>query len=705
MKSHNTLFHALCLTLVLLFMPLLAFGQENVSKGDANGDGVINAADITETINYIKGHPTERFILSNADIDSNGVVNEEDIKAIADLIRQSAISKEDIDAVFFFVDEEQVSPDAPFAISLMNDNAIFGFVNENSQVVLLLLDYYAFQWYIMHSGSDGVVLYYPYDPKTNEPGNRIIAYNEYDDHRRMGFFQADWERNEFEADSIIVIKPAALSRTTTRGYIRYYNDPLKSLTTMVMRKYSNTMQELSDKLNIFKTIEKTVTSKIKSYMPKWVWLDNTSNVLNLEVKATSSWAEQFESGNPFSVRFDKASERTFEKYNTDVVSDLGKDEMCDIFTKHFSLFDKEDVKDVQQWVDIAESINKTIADEDNVQEAKRVSKRVWERVITTNNTIPSQMMDLESQPEYRVNVNVSNISSSSATLSGSYVEVYGGASIFKMGYRIIGPDGEEDIDAWKLPAKQITNLKPGTTYSVYAYLSSTSTASGKYTSKTITFTTLEDNITVSPESLSFDAEGGTKTVTVTATEGVKWSVTSYPGWTKVSTSDNVLTVTVGEGDEEERSGSIVIEAQMLSGEVKNVTINISQEAKKIEIPTTGDIVFTGTGCNAILNIKDGEYYLKIYVDDYVMDEGCLSKKPTTTYVSFDDGVSYSIQNFQYSASENEIRRSYDIFAGPDRIAIDMVISNLNTQTPTLDYRLTVTGHDYGNIVLHMTGKR
>lgn len=681
MKSHYTLFHALCLTLVILLMPLFAFGQENVFKGDANGDGVINAADIVEVTAYIMGSQSAQFNLMNADANGDGTIDNADIKAIANLIMKAYIDKEDVKIVFYYLDESS-SFDVPFFASIMENNAMIGFKNGTSNPVLLSYNFYADLWFIIRA-DENKLLYYPYDPTTGTVGDRIIVFNELEDHCRVGFFQADWDKNEFVADTLVIENSENACRRMANK---------RAINRVSVEQYTTGefFEKLSNKFNI----QKKVTELVEKKMPQWKWLKNVVKGLEYEAVTTNSLSKQLKNKEPENVRF--------EDIGKDIIVENVKGEAKDMLGIKKSLWSNP--KDC--WNLLKSGTSELLFNAgDNYysdQEVSEMTNRLWSH---TQISIPEETINLRNLAKYHVSVSVSDVTSNSVVLNGAYKEVYQGAAVNKMGYRLIGPDGEEDIDAFNLPRKEVRGLKPGTTYQVYAYLSSVHASGGKYTSKTITFTTLEDNITVSPESLSFDAEGGTKTVTVTATEGVKWSVTSYPGWTKVSTSDNVLTVTVGEGDEEERSGSIVIEAQMLSGEVKNVTINISQEAKKIEIPTTGDIVFTGTGCNAILNIKDGEYYLKIYVDDYVMDEGCLSKKPTTTYVSFDDGVSYSIQNFQYSASENEIRRSYDIFAGPDRIAIDMVISNLNTQTPTLDYRLTVTGHDYGNIVLHMTGKR
>ena len=55
-------------------------------KGDANGDGTVNAADIVEVVNYIMGHPSGKFKEDAADANGDSVVNAADIVAIVNII-------------------------------------------------------------------------------------------------------------------------------------------------------------------------------------------------------------------------------------------------------------------------------------------------------------------------------------------------------------------------------------------------------------------------------------------------------------------------------------------------------------------------------------------------------------------------------------------------------------------------------------------
>ena len=55
-------------------------------KGDANGDGIVNVADIAEVVNYLKGNPSIKFDHAAADVDSSGDVTENDVSGIVNII-------------------------------------------------------------------------------------------------------------------------------------------------------------------------------------------------------------------------------------------------------------------------------------------------------------------------------------------------------------------------------------------------------------------------------------------------------------------------------------------------------------------------------------------------------------------------------------------------------------------------------------------
>jgi len=66
-------------------------------KGDANGDGAVNAADIFEVVNCIMGNPSEKFDKEAADVNGDGVINAADITAIVNIVIGGAAVIAEID--------------------------------------------------------------------------------------------------------------------------------------------------------------------------------------------------------------------------------------------------------------------------------------------------------------------------------------------------------------------------------------------------------------------------------------------------------------------------------------------------------------------------------------------------------------------------------------------------------------------------------
>lgn len=58
-------------------------------KGDANGDGVVNVADVVELVNYINGNPSEKFKETLADVNNDGNIDKTDIEEIVKIIMES----------------------------------------------------------------------------------------------------------------------------------------------------------------------------------------------------------------------------------------------------------------------------------------------------------------------------------------------------------------------------------------------------------------------------------------------------------------------------------------------------------------------------------------------------------------------------------------------------------------------------------------
>lgn len=93
------------LLLLLIFaLAMVSAGAQSVKKGDANGDKIVDANDVTEVSNAMAGNPSDKFIKDNADANSDTNVDVADIVMIVGMIlngdtnssvRRLVISKKD----------------------------------------------------------------------------------------------------------------------------------------------------------------------------------------------------------------------------------------------------------------------------------------------------------------------------------------------------------------------------------------------------------------------------------------------------------------------------------------------------------------------------------------------------------------------------------------------------------------------------------
>ena len=79
--------------LVACLMPICLIA----GSGDVNGDGNFNAADIVELLNHLNGKPTKNFNVSEADVNNDGVVDENDVAALSYTILSAKIKEEQDD--------------------------------------------------------------------------------------------------------------------------------------------------------------------------------------------------------------------------------------------------------------------------------------------------------------------------------------------------------------------------------------------------------------------------------------------------------------------------------------------------------------------------------------------------------------------------------------------------------------------------------
>ena len=62
------------------------FIPNNILLGDADGNGVVDAADVIEVSNKVLGKPSAKFVEKNADVNGDGKVNAIDIVMIISMI-------------------------------------------------------------------------------------------------------------------------------------------------------------------------------------------------------------------------------------------------------------------------------------------------------------------------------------------------------------------------------------------------------------------------------------------------------------------------------------------------------------------------------------------------------------------------------------------------------------------------------------------
>ena len=72
--------------MLILALAMVSAGAQSVRKGDANGDQVVDAKDITEVSNALMGNPSDKYIKDNADANSDEKVNAADVATIINMI-------------------------------------------------------------------------------------------------------------------------------------------------------------------------------------------------------------------------------------------------------------------------------------------------------------------------------------------------------------------------------------------------------------------------------------------------------------------------------------------------------------------------------------------------------------------------------------------------------------------------------------------
>lgn len=179
-------------------------------------------------------------------------------------------------------------------------------------------------------------------------------------------------------------------------------------------------------------------------------------------------------------------------------------------------------------------------------------------------------------PIFIVNLNVGNITESSAYLKGSYR--FGNTSSItpvEMGYVITINGGPEytEHDMY-FNGITVSGLQKATKYTAYAYVKSI--MGDRVLSPGVTFWTL--GFEAFPNSLTFPAEGDTKYfgLSYSHEDITSWNITSKPSWCSITTDDlDLLAVTVG-ASTEMRSGTITITAHSNALGIVTEDITVTQ---------------------------------------------------------------------------------------------------------------------------------
>ena len=100
--------------MLILVLAMVSAGAQNVKKGDANGDQVVDAKDVTEVSNALMGNPSDKYIKVNADANSDEKVNAADVVTIINMIftanlRLVILKKDGIVLKFDVADKPKVS--------------------------------------------------------------------------------------------------------------------------------------------------------------------------------------------------------------------------------------------------------------------------------------------------------------------------------------------------------------------------------------------------------------------------------------------------------------------------------------------------------------------------------------------------------------------------------------------------------------------
>jgi len=569
------------LALILLALcPLTANAQE-IIKGDVNADGKINAADIVELNAYLMGKPSLRFHDSQADVNSDGTIDEADLKALTQLMMKVEGGVATPNSLCISADANQWTEQTSFADIVSKDGAISAFVNGNGETVFLLYDFINYTTYILCPTSQGFCMA-THDPTTDTMDDHIVYYQETEDQYAVGSYEVDWETLSIRPDSCCVCMRFQHAAPLRQATLR--RDP-----TMqgIYNQFADMFDEISDGNSDLSTIYDVAEKGLGYDKPGMKPSLATGYISKLFHGAANSFR-----GLSLGVT---AGEIAIDEGTDAVVSTIvgNNKDLEMISTLLGAIVSRIDIG--MEWGDFVDTFKKNIHNTFGFavpeEEAKQVVEYVWRKKDIIK-SVPEP--DIIHEQAYRVEVKVTDIKATSAVISGSYKEIYPEGSIIDMGYIIVGPDGKQEVSAFNFPPMLIDNLEPDSKYEVYAYLSSASAPGGRYMSKPIKFVTkAEETFALSTDDIEFEPEGGSVTIDVYAPDDVTWSVQDVPSWLEVTTTDNTITISADETDEE-RDGEFRVEVIDSNGKKRNIYVYVLQWGSEPDISDLDtDIIFEG----------------------------------------------------------------------------------------------------------------
>jgi len=573
------IYNMYCFVLTLFALYPVTTNAQNIMRGDVNADGKINAADLVELINYTNGKASSQFHIEYADMNKDDNVDRSDVRDLAQLITVMETDPIEGKAICCVTEAKDWAEDVPSAATIAKECAIIGLTNEKNESVFLLFDFVNYISYILCPNDNGFLLA-PYDPATDEAGDKFICWQTGKDKNYVAVVSEDPINNEILCDTLCVTmqtnlpakrkaRPASVSSTESMVYGQMAN---------LYGYLGNGTADVTD-----------VTGIHEQVLPGRV-VTKPSDVSGLISKKFSALSERYRG---LSVGVTVGEELIGQGEDNVLKMIFGDKNKTVAITKHIlSIIQRHtdfDLKDLWRWS----------SDEDNPDDNPYIDMgynpqpdiaNTWsQRNRMANMHIP----DFSQQQAYRVEVQVTDIKSTSAVISGSYKEIYPEGSIINMGYVIEGSDSKQDVSAFGLTSTTI-KLEPDTKYTVYAYLASASAPGGRYMSQPVTFKTKTDeSFALSTTDVEFEPEGGSMTIDVYAPDGVTWSIQDVPSWLEVTTTDNTITISADETDEE-RDCKFRVEVMDSNGKKENIYVYVLQWGPEPDISDLdSDIIFEG----------------------------------------------------------------------------------------------------------------